>query len=520
MRDERGGPVNILLVMADQLSAFATAPYGNDEVLTPHLDRLADRGTVFERAYCNSPLCGPSRASLMTGMLPSGIPVDDNFEELPAGIPTFAHHARRAGYKTILSGKMHFVGPDQLHGFEERLTTDIYASDFKGAQDREALGDPPKPPAVRAGKPMASMVPAAGPVAWSAQLDYDSEVHFRACERLRQLARRPADARPWLMCVSYTHPHDPYAPTHEYWDRYEGRPVSLPEEAPEGFEETVWDRWVNSYQGADMIDRSPEVIARMRRAYYAMVTWIDDRLGELVAELERLGQLDDTVIIFTSDHGDMAGEHGMFFKRTFREWSARVPLVFAGPGVAEGVRSGDPASLYDLFPTIVGLAGASDSYELDHNAHRRPGRDLLDPAAEVTPVLIDYNGNGVIVPTRTVVDGHLKYVHVHDHEELLYDLATDPSEWRNLAGDSDRADDLARLRALCLDGWDAAELHRRILASQRRRIFLAGALTQGLHKDWDHQPFFDASRQHVRRPRGELWDLSYVDQSNPLLGGG
>ncbi len=515
-----GGNVNILMVMVDQLSALATSVYGNEDVLTPHLDELARRGTTFSRAYCNAPLCAPSRASMMTGMLPSEIPVDDNFEELPAETPTFAHHLRRAGYQTILSGKMHFVGPDQLHGFEERLTTDIYPSDFLGAQDWESLGDPPRPPAVRRGSPMARMVPESGPVMWSTQLDYDAEVHFRATERLRQLARRPEDDRPWFMCVSYTQPHDPYAPLQECWDRYEGRSIALPDEAPRGHVPSVWDGWVNSFQGVDMVDTSPEVVHRLRRAYYAMTSWIDDRLGDLVLELERLGQLDNTVIIFTSDHGDMAGEHGMFFKRTFREWSTRVPLVIAGPGVGVGESRADLASLLDLFPTLVGLAGASDGYELDQNAQHRRGRDLFHSAPDSPAVVIDYNGNGVISPTRTLVVGTWKYVHVHAREELLFDLEADPDEWNNLARDPEHGPVLQELRDRCLRDWEPAELHRRILASQRRRAFLGEALDQGRVTAWDFQPSDDATRRHMRRPARAPRDLSYTDQANPLMGGG
>lgn len=522
MTPSRGAdqPVNVVLVMADQLSAFATSPYGNEDVLTPNMDALAERGTVFERTYCNAPLCAPSRASMMTGMLPGQIPVDDNFEELPAGVPTFAHHLRRRGYQTILSGKMHFVGPDQLHGFEERLTTDIYPSDFMGAQDWETLGDPPRPPAVRRGSPMARMVPGSGPVPWSTQLDYDEEVHFRACERLRQLARRPDGSRPWLLCVSYTQPHDPYSPAQEYWDRYEGRELTLPSEAPEGVEPTVWDRWVNTYQGVDMVDTSPEVVMRLRRAYYAMVSYIDDKLGELVRELERLGQLENTVVVLTSDHGDMLGEHGMFFKRTFREWSTRVPLIFAGPGIASGERVESHASLVDLFPTLVGLAGAADDYEKDQSADERPGRDLFDDGATVEPLIIDYSANGVITPTRTVVDGSMKYVYVHGHEELLFDLDEDPDEWRNVIDDPAYGKRREALRGACMSGWDPDAAHARTLASQRRRAFLGEALSTGLVRDWDYQPFFDATRQHMRRPAGPRLDLSYTDQANPMLGGG
>lgn len=513
-------PLNIVLVMADQLSAFATSPYGNSEVLTPHMAELARRGTLFERTYCNAPLCSPSRASLMTGRLPGDIPVNDNFEELPASIPTFAHHLRRSGYRTVLSGKMHFVGPDQLHGFEERLTTDIYPSDLRGAQDWETLGDPPRPPAVRAGRPMADMVPAAGPVPWSAQLDYDEEVQFRALERLRHFARREDSAQPWFLCVSFTQPHDPYAPAQEYWDRYEGRELEVPRRPEGGWPQTVWDEWVNAFQGVDMVDTSDEVVRRLRRAYYGMVSYIDDKLGEIVAEIERLGQSDRTVIILTSDHGDMVGEHGMFFKRTFREWSSRVPLIFAGPGIGQGESVGHPVSLIDLFPTIVSLAGAADDAPLDQCAPDRPGQDLLAADAAPRPVIIDYNANGVIATTRTVIEGRWKYVYVHGREQLLYDLESDPDEMTDVSASVANQEVVARLRAVCFDGWDPEATQAQILRGQRHRAFIGEALAKGVVHEWDHQPFFDARRQHMRRPAGETWDRSYADQGNPLLGGG
>src|SRR5918993_4364501 len=131
----REAPPNILMVMADQLTALALPAYGHPVVRTPHLDRLAAAGAVFEACYCNFPLCAPSRAALLTGRLASRVEVYDNAAEFRASVPTFAHGLRALGYRTCLSGKMHFVGPDQLHGFEERLTTDIYPADFGWTPD-------------------------------------------------------------------------------------------------------------------------------------------------------------------------------------------------------------------------------------------------------------------------------------------------------------------------------------------------------------------------------------------------
>lgn len=517
---------NILLVMCDQLSALATSPYGNPDVLTPHLAALAARGTTFENAYCNAPLCAPSRASMMTGMLPDAIPVNDNAEELPSSIPTFAHHLRRSGYKTILSGKMHFVGPDQLHGFEERLTTDIYPADFQWTQDWDAVGDPPRDPEAPLFGYGAQMVADAGPVSWSTQLDYDEEVHFRALERIRQLSRRTGDSRhdPWLMCVSYTQPHDPYAPAQEYWDRYDDHDIRMPDPVPADYQETVWDTWVNAYHGVDVAELGHEETYRARRSYYAMASYIDDKLGELQRELQRFEELENTVVIFLSDHGDMMGEHGMFFKRTFREWSTRIPLIFAGAGIAQAERVSEAVSLVDVFPTILGLAKLGDV--ADEVTALCAGDDILSTRTNsktpqvIRPVIIDYSGEGTIAPTRTIVRGTYKYVYVHGHEELLFDLEEDPQEWVNLASDSEFHEILAELRSVCLSNWSPDDAERRIRASQKRRTFINESLSSGLYQSWDYQPAFDAARMYVRRPIGQVWNRGYTRQTNPTEGGG
>jgi choline-sulfatase len=180
---------------------------------------------VFENAYCNSPLCAPSRASLMTGLLPSRTGAIDNAAELPASIPTFGHHLRNQGYQTSLCGKMHFVGPDQLHGFEERLTTDIYPADFGWTPDWEH-------PEIRPSwyHNMLSIVQA-GQCVTSNQLDFDQEVAFQAVRKLHTLARS-GDNRPFCLVVSFTHPHDPFAITQEYWDRYGDDEIDPPAVGP------------------------------------------------------------------------------------------------------------------------------------------------------------------------------------------------------------------------------------------------------------------------------------------------
>lgn len=520
---------NILFFMTDQLSALATSPYGNPDVITPAMQRLADRGVVFENAYCNAPLCAPSRASMMAGRFPSRVPVNDNGEEFHADVPTLAHHLRLGGYNTILAGKMHFIGPDQMHGFEERLTTDIYPADFEWTQQWDQLGEPPRSSwrhikGWKDTRVMANMVTESGPVEWTAQLDYDEEVFTTASTRIRQLARRRGeDQRPWFMCVSMTQPHDPYNPTHEYWDKYENVEITMPEERPEDAVQAGWDVNVNSYHGVDVAEIDDDDVRRLRRSYYAMVTYIDDKLDALCAELERFGQLENTIIVLTSDHGDMLGENGMFFKRTFREWSSRVPLVFSGPGFASGTRVETPVSLVDLLPTLVEMATGNTS-SIENAEGGVDGTSLMpwlrgSEPESFPPVTIEHNSDGTVRPTRTIIRGRHKYVHVAEREELLFDLEADPHEWKNVLEDPEYAEVAAELREYCLRDWDGSAENIAIRSSQRRRTFLNQALSEGLYTSWDYQPIVDAKRTYVRRKQGMTWDRSSPLQWDHRFGG-
>jgi choline-sulfatase len=196
---------NILILMVDQLSGTLFPDGPADWLHAPNLKRLAGRSARFAQAYTASPLCAPGRASFMSGQLPRRTRVYDNAAEFASDIPTYAHHLRRAGYQTCLSGKMHFVGPDQLHGFEERLTTDIYPADFGWTPDYRKPGE-----RIDWWYHNMASVTGAGVAEITNQLEYDDEVAHNAVAKIYDLARGK-DHRPWHLTVSFTHPHDPYA---------------------------------------------------------------------------------------------------------------------------------------------------------------------------------------------------------------------------------------------------------------------------------------------------------------------
>ena len=345
---------NFLIVMVDQLNG-TLFPDGPAEFLhAPNLKALAARSARFRNNYTASPLCAPGRASFMSGQLPSRTGVYDNAAEFASSIPTYAHHLRAAGYHTCLSGKMHFVGPDQLHGFEERLTTDIYPADFGWTPDYRKPGE-----RIDWWYHNLGSVTGAGVAEITNQMEYDDEVAFHATQKLYDYARSSDEPqrRPWCLTVSFSHPHDPYVARRQYWDLYENCQALDPEvgfiaqEKQDPHSQRLYD--ASDYGNFDI---TPEQIRRSRRGYFANISYLDDKVGELLDVLERTRMLDDTIILFCSDHGDMLGERGLWFKMCFFEGSVRVPLMMAGGGIRPGLIE-TPVSNLDICPTLCDLAG-------------------------------------------------------------------------------------------------------------------------------------------------------------------
>jgi choline-sulfatase len=474
---------NVLVLMVDQL-AGTFFPDGPAPFLhTPHLRALAARSLRFTNAYAASPLCAPSRASFMSGLLPSRTRVWDNAAEFASDIPTFAHHLRRAGYATCLSGKMHFVGPDQLHGFEERLTTDIYPADFGWTPDWTRPDE-----RIDWWYHNLGSVTAAGAAEITNQLEYDDEVAHHATAKLHDLSRR-RDPRPWCLTVSFTHPHDPYLARPRFWDLYADCPALDPETGPIPIEkqDPHGQRLMRAAEH-DAFPITPEDVRRSRRAYFANLSYIDEKIGELLAVLDRAGFRDDTAVLFLSDHGDMLGERGLWFKMSFRDPSARVPLMLAAPGLAPARRD-TPVSTLDVLPTLADIAGLAP---VDSD-----GESLLSPAPRA-PVPMEYAAEGSVAPMVALRDGRFKLTLCDADPPLLHDLEADPHEATNLAPDPAHAATLARLTAAIRARWDLPRLDRDVRESQARRRVVYEALRNGAYYPWDYQPLQRASERYMR----------------------
>lgn len=484
---------NILLIMADQMSATAM-PFSGGPAVAPNIERLADEGVAFEAAYCNSPLCAPSRFSMLSGQLPSRIGGYDNAAEFPATVPTLAHYLRAGGYRTCLSGKMHFVGPDQLHGYEERVTTDIYPADFGWTPNWDE-------PETRYQwfHNMLSVVEA-GVYERSIQLDFDDDVGYQAVRKIYDFAR-DTDDRPFFLTASFTQPHDPYFAPRQYWDRYDHDAVAPPTVGmipPD--ERDPHSRRLYYLYGMDQYDLTAAHVRNARHAYLAMISYIDDRVGELLRALEVTGLRQDTIVILTADHGDMLGERGMWYKMSFFEPSIRVPLIIQAPGRFAARRVSQGVSLLDLLPTLVDFA--ADGQRASEPAVSLDGTSLaplLHGDDEVDSTVVgEYLAEATPDPIFMVRRWPYKYVAGASDPPQLFDLSADPEELTNLADQPDHAETVSAFAAEVADRWDQASIHDQVLASQRARRLTYESLRKGQPTHWDYEPRWDVSRQYTR----------------------
>jgi choline-sulfatase len=500
-------PPNILFLQVDQLSAAYLKPYGNPVCKADNLDALASGGVLFERAYCNFPLCAPSRFSMTTGQLRSRTGTYDNAAEMPATIPTYAHYLRAAGYQTALSGKMHFIGPDQFHGFETRLTPDIYPGDFAwvpnwGNEDNPDVNDP-------------RTLLTSGICERSVQIDYDEEVAFKAVQHLYDLARSD-DAPPFFLQVSFTHPHEPYLCRKEFWDVYEGIEIPAPRVAglPDEKHDPHSARLLRDF-GIHDFSMSEEDRRRAVRAYYGSIAYVDYLIGKVLAVLRSTGLDKTTAIVFTSDHGDMLGERGMWFKKSFFEPSSRIPMILHAPWLASQ-RVSELVSLVDLLPTFMGIAARGNWSSPVETLEGTDLTSLLHQAVEPRTVYAEYFAEATTAPIFMIRRGNYKFIYSPADPLILYDLEQDPDEMTNLGSSPHHKALVATFLAEVQKKWNETLLTEQILLSQRRRRLIRRAIRDGTKPRWNHGERTDEEVRWYRSGGYNKWALAYLPLSGTL----
>jgi uncharacterized sulfatase len=440
---------NVLFIISDDLTSTVLGCYGHPTVQTPNIDRLASRGLLFERAYCQMPYCGPSRASLLTGMLVDETTVynnKDHFRKTHPDITTLPEAFRDAGYFTARVGKVFHYG----------VPGDIGTSGLDDPQSWDEVVNPIGRDKTEEDK-IFSLIPGqfGGTLSWLAAEGTDEQQTdgIGAIEAIKLLEAHQDEA--FFLAVGFYRPHTPFVAPKQYFDLYDVDAIPVPPEQQPREPAAAWGKVKPANDKMTDTQRREAI-----RAYYASVTFLDAQVGRVIDALDRLGLADNTVIVLTSDHGYHLGEHGLWQKRSLFEESAAVPLIIAAPGMTDpGRRTTQLAELVDCYPTLADLCGLPKP---DHTSGVSLAPLLKDPAAPTKPAALTMEtrrAKGKNFKGYTIRTDRYRYTEWDGGEEgyELYDHETDPREMTNLAGRADHADTQARLKDT---------LHKR-LANQR-----------------------------------------------------
>jgi choline-sulfatase len=458
------GP-NLLYLLSDQHARHVLGCYGDKLVQTPNLDRLAAGGVVFDNAYCPSPICVPSRMSMLTARHPSAQDCWTNDDFLASDRPTWLHALGAAGYRPHLSGRLHAMGPDQLHGYATRNVGD-HSTNYAGIP-RHDMG-----PLHLTNDPWRVSLDVSGP-GQSAYQVKDAGTVEAACAELERIAerRRNGDATPFCLSVGLMLPHPPYIAWPEDYALYAGRIQPPRLAAPAAGQEHPWLAWWRQDRGIADVDLASSL--RARAAYWGLVTRLDLMIGKVLSTMDRLGLAENTLITYTSDHGDQLGERGLWWKHTFYEESASVPLILSWPGrLPAGVRRAQVVNLIDLTATVLDALGAAPLPHAQGRSFLAVARDakaawndetFSEYCTDDTP---SWTG-GMATRQRMIRSSQWKLVYHHGYRPQLFDLASDPHELRDLADDSRHRDVRDRLEKRLLADWNPDAIAARM--RERRR---------------------------------------------------
>ncbi len=439
---------NILLIMTDQHSPHFLRCYGNELVRTPTFDRLAGEGMRFTNAYVPAPLCVPSRMSFLTSRTPTHNRVWNNTCILNSGAPTWAHALGMAGYETSLIGRMHFAGPDQRHGFQNRPIGE-YGAKHPGVPYKCKVSN--RPPYYHGGSGQMRPDAAKGGKGKTTYQYMDEQIAAKASEYLRGHAG--SRERPFAAVVGFVLPHCPFIAPKELFDYYYSR-VDLPKAGGDVPPTVRRFRTLRKIE-EPLTEHQTRV---SRAAYYGLVEHIDSLIGNIVKTLDETGLADNTLVVYCTDHGELAGEHGCWWKSIYYEGASGTPLIARLPGkIAAGMVSDAVCSLMDLGPTLADAAGAKTMHDCDGRSlwPTLTGNHPSDWPNETFSELCDHRGG--FLPSRMIRSNEWKLWYFADEAKLpptLFNLENDPDETRDLGQDPKYADVRKRLLEKLRADWD------------------------------------------------------------------
>jgi len=440
---------HILKITSDQHSPFVSGFAGDPWVRTPNLDRLAESGVVFENHYCANPVCLPGRNSMITGRLPRKLGTPYFWDVLPSDVPTYMSHFSCYGYQTTCVGKMHFHGQDQMHGWLFRPYGDMetlirenlpdYEREldlYAGAQVNVKISD--------YGGYNPYMLKTARPGTDKFML-FDESVTRESCLHLRDyfstlISEYYQGERPLLFEVSFKTPHAPFICPPDLFNYYYDV-VEPPRKPRDPHAPPQIKQRQKSDQPEDITE---EMVRRSRAGYWGLVQWMDEQIGLVLNALEQTGMRDRFFVMYTSDHGELAGERGLWQKSCFYEESARVPMIIAGWDLPHGRRIQSNTSHLDIFPTLCDIAGLPVPEDISSQSMLPLiASDANDEQIVISEYYLEGGGlpeNGGQRNGMMAKKGSFKYIDYCDGSAELFDLAQDPDEQRNLSGVAEYSD--------------------------------------------------------------------------------
>lgn len=414
---------NVLFICSDQHNKNITGCYGNTAVITPNMDALAEQGMRFTNAYSPNPICVPARACMASGCYSFQMGTWDNASPYTGQASSFGRQLEQNGIPVTTIGKLHYRNAQDPTGFpDQRIPLHVRdgIGDLFGTLREYGIVKPV----------MRQEIPNAHP-GDSSYVHYDKKITEEAVSYLKE---KQNGEDPWCLYVGYTFPHLPFTCPQETWDLYDEEELPMPHR----YKKEDWNRHRSCSDIRDFFGLQEEYderdIKKAVHAYYGMCTFLDLQIGVLLQTLRETGLDRDTYIIYTSDHGEMLGDHGLWFKNNMLEESSSIPMILTGPGIPKGQINRTNVSLIDIYPTMMDLFGIEPA----HDGFRRDGISLLSLAKEGKEpdraVFSEFHASASYTGGFMLRYGDYKYIYYVGYPPQLYHIKDDPHEDRDLAG--------------------------------------------------------------------------------------
>lgn len=455
---------NLLILLSDEHNKRMLGAVGHSHVKTPNLDKLSSEGVLFENAYCNSPICVPSRAILATGRYNAEIGYWDNADPYDGKIHSWGHRAVEGNCDAVSIGKLHFLDDQAPTGFSEQINP---LNVVGGVGDLLGLIRQELP--VRKGAANMAKDVGSGETTYS---NYDKKIAEDACD---WISNRNVNDKPWVLFVSFVCPHFPLIAPEDFYNMYPENEVPWPllYEENQRSQHPYYLAMRKCMNYDDYFDE--EKVRKATSAYFGLCSFLDDNIGKVLKTLNKSAFSENTNIIYTSDHGDALGMRGMWGKSTMFEESAGIPMIIKGPDISKSKRIKTPVSLVDIFPTVV------DSLKLEQNLKDNdlPGKSLIKIANENDDyeriVLSEYHAAASPVGAFMLRKGKYKYVYFAEgYSPQLFNLEEDPYEENDLARDNNFKKTLESFHCNLLDICNPEEVNKRAKREQNEKILKHG----------------------------------------------